>query len=137
MVDARDEFAAEYCCPRCGPNALYMDRYPLVSALSRPVIVKPPGPGRKRVRRERRRARLHGQGQRPGRFEVGIAALAPDVKSMAPVRDSGMTRDKAIEFAAARACRSTSRAVAVLGRPERLGPEQRDRAPGGHLGSAA
>src|SRR6202042_754332 len=36
VVDARDEFATEYCMPALQANALYMDRYPLVSALSRP-----------------------------------------------------------------------------------------------------
>ena len=40
VVDARAEFAAGYCMPALRANALYMDRYPLVSALSRPLIVK-------------------------------------------------------------------------------------------------
>src|SRR6478752_5088829 len=40
VVDAKDEFADEYCLPAIQSNALYMDRYPLVSALSRPLIVK-------------------------------------------------------------------------------------------------
>jgi argininosuccinate synthase len=40
VVDAREEFANEYCLPALKANALYMDRYPLVSALSRPLIVK-------------------------------------------------------------------------------------------------
>ena len=40
VADARDEFADEYCLPALKANALYMDHYPLVSALSRPVIVK-------------------------------------------------------------------------------------------------
>src|SRR4030095_12032978 len=40
VVDARDEFAREYCVPVLKANALYEGRYPLVSALSRPVIVK-------------------------------------------------------------------------------------------------
>src|SRR5213080_550598 len=40
VVDARDEFAEEYCLPTIKSNALYMDRYPLVSAISRPLIVK-------------------------------------------------------------------------------------------------
>src|SRR3954471_17910540 len=40
VVDARDEFAQQYCLPALRANALYMDRYPLVSALSRPTIVK-------------------------------------------------------------------------------------------------
>ena len=40
VADARDEFAEEYCMPALKANALYLDRYPLVSALSRPVIAK-------------------------------------------------------------------------------------------------
>src|SRR5918999_2873221 len=39
-VDARDEFAEDFCLPALRANALYMDRYPLVSALSRPLIVR-------------------------------------------------------------------------------------------------
>src|SRR5688500_13318328 len=40
VADARDEFAEQYCLPALQADALYMDRYPLVSALSRPLIVK-------------------------------------------------------------------------------------------------
>src|SRR3984893_4691112 len=40
VVDARDEFADDYCLPTILSNGLYMDRYPLVSAISRPLIVK-------------------------------------------------------------------------------------------------
>src|ERR1700748_1639962 len=40
VVDARNEFAEGYCLPTILNNALYMDRYPLVSAISRPLIVK-------------------------------------------------------------------------------------------------
>ena len=65
VVDARDEFAAEYCLPALRANALYMDRYPLVSALSRPLIVKHLVAAASR-RRHDRLARLHRQGQRPG-----------------------------------------------------------------------
>src|SRR5216110_2221677 len=39
VVDAREEFAVGYCLPALRANALYMNRYPLVSALSRPLIV--------------------------------------------------------------------------------------------------
>ena len=100
VVDARDEFAAEYCMPALLANALYMDRYPLVSALSRPVIVKHLA----RVALESGAAVVAhgctGKGNDQVRFEAGLAALAPDVTCTAPVRDSGMTRDKAIAFAA-------------------------------------
>ena len=99
VVDAREEFAASYCLPALAANALYMNRYPLVSALSRPLIVTHLA----RVARERGAdAVAHGctgKGNDQVRFEVGMASLAPDVKVLAPVRDSGMTRDKAIAFA--------------------------------------
>ena len=99
VVDARAEFADSYCLPALRANALYMNRYPLVSALSRPLIVDHLA----RVARERGAdAVAHGctgKGNDQVRFEVGMASLAPDVKVLAPVRDSGMTRDKAIAFA--------------------------------------
>ena len=102
VVDARAEFAADYCMPALRAGALYMDRYPLVSALSRPLIVAHLA----RVANEFGASVVAhgctGKGNDQVRFEVGLAALAPDVKSIAPVRDSGMTRDKAIEFAAAK-----------------------------------
>src|SRR6202046_1848327 len=41
VVDARDEFADDYCLPTILSNGLYMDRYPLVSGDSRPLIVQP------------------------------------------------------------------------------------------------
>jgi argininosuccinate synthase len=99
VVDAREEFAAGYCLPALKANALYMDRYPLVSALSRPLIVEHLA----RVAREHGAdAVAHGctgKGNDQVRFEVGLASLAPEVSVLAPVRDSGMTRDKAITFA--------------------------------------
>jgi len=99
VVDARAEFADDFCLPALKANALYMDRYPLVSALSRPVIVKHMAEA---ARYHGATAVAHGctgKGNDQVRFEVGLGALAPDLKVLAPVRDSGMTRDKAIAFA--------------------------------------
>jgi len=100
VVDARAEFAAGYCMPALRANALYMDRYPLISALSRPLIVAHLA----RVAREYGATVVShgctGKGNDQVRFEVGLASLAPDVSVIAPVRDSDMTRDKAIEYAA-------------------------------------
>jgi argininosuccinate synthase len=99
VVDARAQYAEEYCLPALRANALYMQRYPLLSALSRPLIVEHLVAA----------ARTHGattvahgctgKGNDQVRFEVGVAALAPELTVIAPVRDSGMTRDKAILFA--------------------------------------
>jgi argininosuccinate synthase len=101
VVDARAEFAANYCIPALRANALYMGKYPLVSALSRPLIVTHLA----RVAAEKGATMVAhgctGKGNDQVRFEVGLASLVPELKVHAPVRDSGMTRDKAIEFAAA------------------------------------
>ncbi len=99
VADMRDEYADEYCLPALKANALYMDRYPLLSALSRPVIVKHMVVAARRYGAGAIAHGCTGKGNDQVRFEVGIGALAPDLDVLAPVRDSGMTRDKAIAFA--------------------------------------
>ncbi len=99
VVDAREEFAQDYCLPALKANALYMDRYPLVSALSRPVIVRHLVDAAKYHGAHTVAHGCTGKGNDQVRFEVGVAALAPELQVLAPVRDSGMTRDKAIAFA--------------------------------------
>ena len=99
VVDAKDEYADEYCLPALQSNALYMGRYPLVSALSRPLIVKHMVQAARDHGASTIAHGCTGKGNDQVRFEVGIGALAPDLKVSAPVRDSGMTRDKAIAFA--------------------------------------
>ena len=102
VVDAKDEFADEFCLPALKANALYMGRYPLVSALSRPVIVKHMAIAAKTYGADLVAHGCTGKGNDQVRFEVGLANLAPNLTCLAPVRDSGMTRDKAIAFAAER-----------------------------------
>ena len=100
VADVRDEYADEYCLPALQANALYMGRYPLVSALSRPLIVKHLVAAARTYGASTVSHGCTGKGNDQVRFEVGIGALAPDLRCIAPVRDSGMTRDKAIAFAA-------------------------------------
>ena len=99
VADVRDEYADEYCLPALQANALYMGRYPLVSALSRPLIVKHLVAAAKQHGASTVSHGCTGKGNDQVRFEVGIGALAPELRCIAPVRDSGMTRDKAIAFA--------------------------------------
>ncbi|MEH0843743.1 argininosuccinate synthase [Micromonospora sp. CPCC 205711] len=99
VVDARDEFAADYCLPAMRANALYMDRYPLVSALSRPLIVKHLVAAARKHGGTIVSHGCTGKGNDQVRFEVGLNALAPDLKIIAPARDFAWTRDKAIAFA--------------------------------------
>jgi argininosuccinate synthase len=99
VVDARAEFAADFCMPALRANALYMDRYPLVSALSRPLIVKHLVAAAKRYGGTIVSHGCTGKGNDQVRFEVGIGALAPELKVVAPARDFAWTRDKAIAYA--------------------------------------
>ena len=99
VVDARERFAAEFLAPAIRANALYEGRYPLVSALSRPLIAQ------LLVEEARRRgagAVAHGctgKGNDQVRFEVSCGALAPDLDVLAPVRDWAMSRPEAIAYA--------------------------------------
>jgi argininosuccinate synthase len=99
VVDAREEFARDFVLRALRANALYMGKYPLVSALSRPLIT------RHLVRAARElgaTAVAHGctgKGNDQVRFEVSAGALAPDLEVIAPVRDAGLTRDAAISYA--------------------------------------
>ena len=97
--DARDEFAHDFVVPAIQANALYESRYPLVSALARPVIAR-------QVVAEARRhgatAVAHGctgKGNDQVRFEIGTRALAPDLDIVAPVRVWKMTREDTVDYA--------------------------------------
>ncbi|WP_315146805.1 argininosuccinate synthase [Corynebacterium variabile] len=99
IVDAKDEFADNYCLPTIKANGMYMKQYPLVSAISRPLIVK------HLVEAANEHGGTHvahgctGKGNDQVRFEVGFMNTNPDLKIIAPARDYAWTRDKAIAFA--------------------------------------
>ena len=99
VADARDEFASEYCMPALQANGLYMDSYPLVSAVSRPVIVKHLVAAAKKFGATTVAHGCTGKGNDQVRFEVGIQTLGPELKCIAPVRDLALTREKAITYA--------------------------------------
>ena len=99
VVDAKDEFAADFLMPALKANAMYQKTYPLVSALSRPVIAKHLAITAKRLGADSVAHGCTGKGNDQVRFEAAVAALAPDLTSIAPVRDLALTRDKAIIYA--------------------------------------
>ena len=99
VVDAKDEFADDYIVPALKANALYQKRYPLVSALSRPLIAKYLASTAKELGADSVAHGCTGKGNDQVRFEAAVAALAPDLTSIAPVRDLALTRDKAIIYA--------------------------------------
>jgi argininosuccinate synthase len=100
VIDAQAEFADDYIMPALKANALYQKRYPLVSALSRPLIAKYLAKTAKELGADTVAHGCTGKGNDQVRFEASVAAISPDLTSIAPIRDLALTRDKAIEYAA-------------------------------------
>jgi argininosuccinate synthase len=99
MVDAKELLAKEYILPALKANTLYEGKYPLSSALSRPLISKLLV---EVAEQEGAVAVAHGctgKGNDQVRFEVSIQALNPSLQVIAPVREWGMTRDEEIAYA--------------------------------------
>ncbi len=99
IVDARTEMAEEFCGAAIRANALYEGKYPLVSALSRPVIVRHLVDQARRFDATAVAHGCTGKGNDQVRFEVGTHALAPDLEVLAPVRNWGMTRADSVDYA--------------------------------------
>ncbi|HET7651422.1 MAG TPA: argininosuccinate synthase [Acidimicrobiales bacterium] len=99
VVDCRQEYADDFVAPALKANAKYESKYPLVSSLSRPVIVKHLVAAAREHGAEFVAHGCTGKGNDQVRFEVATRALAPDLDVMAPVRDWGMSREDAIEYA--------------------------------------
>jgi argininosuccinate synthase len=99
VVDLREEYARDYVGPALKANALYEGKYPLVSALSRPVIAKHLVAAARQHGADAIAHGCTGKGNDQVRFEVSIRALAPDLELLAPVRTWGMTREDAIHYA--------------------------------------
>ena len=99
LIDAKEEFVRDYVFPSIKANALYESKYPLSSALSRPLIAS------KLVEvaeKEGAFAVAHGctgKGNDQVRFEVTIKSLNPKLKVMAPAREWNFSRDQEIKYA--------------------------------------
>ena len=102
VLDVREEFARDYILPALQADALYEERYPLGTALSRPLIAK------KLVEiahMENAEAIAHGctaKGNDQVRIDVSARAMDPGIKVIAPAREWGMTRPEEIAYARAR-----------------------------------
>jgi len=98
-IDAKEEFVKDYIFPAIKANAMYEEKYPVSTALGRPLIAK------KLVEvahREGADAVAHGctgKGNDQLRIEISAKALDPSLTVLAPTRDWGMSRDQEIEYA--------------------------------------
>ena len=99
VADVKKEFVDNYVFPALQADAVYEGQYPLATALSRPLIARLLVDA---ARAEGASALAHGctaKGNDQVRIEVGVNALAPDLKIIAPAREWGMTREQTIEYA--------------------------------------
>lgn len=101
VLDVKDEFAEEYVLPALQAHAYYEQKYPLVSALSRPVISKKLVEIAHKTGATTIAHGCTGKGNDQVRFEVAIAALDPNLKVIAPVREWKWSREEEIEYAKA------------------------------------
>jgi argininosuccinate synthase len=98
-IDAREDFAHDYIVPSIKANGLYQGKYPLATALARPLIA---AKAVEVAKKEGAIAVAHGctgKGNDQIRFDVTMRALSPDLKIIAPIRDLNLTRDLEISFA--------------------------------------
>jgi argininosuccinate synthase len=102
LVDRKDAFADVQCAQAIKTNALYEGKYPLVSALSRPVIAEAVAQLAVEFGAEAVVHGCTGKGNDQLRFELAFKAHYPGVKVIAPLRDRIWTRDEEIEYAVAR-----------------------------------
>ncbi len=101
VLDVKDEFAEEYVLPALQAHAYYEQKYPLVSALSRPVISKKLVEIAHKTGATTIAHGCTGKGNDQVRFEVAIAALDPELKVIAPVREWKWSREEEIGYAKA------------------------------------
>jgi argininosuccinate synthase len=99
VIDAREEFARDYVLPAIKANALYGGGYPLFTALARPLIAKLAVEVARETGCDTIAHGCTGKGNDQVRIEGTIAALAPELKILAPVRDWQMGREEEIQYA--------------------------------------
>jgi argininosuccinate synthase len=98
-IDAREDFATKYVIPSIKANGLYQGKYPLATALARPLIATK---ATELAAKEGATAIAHGctgKGNDQIRFDVTIRALNPKLNIIAPIRDMNLTRDIEVKFA--------------------------------------
>lgn len=98
VADAKLEFIQNYAFPALQANALYENRYPLSTALARPLIAKLLVEAAEKYGADAVAHGCTGKGNDQVRFDVAIAALNPNLKVLAPAREWGMSREETIAY---------------------------------------
>lgn len=98
VADLTEEFITDYAFPAIQANALYENRYPLSTALARPLIAKRLVEVAHEYGADAVAHGCTGKGNDQVRFDVAIAALNPEIKVLAPAREWGMSREETIAY---------------------------------------
>jgi argininosuccinate synthase len=98
VMDVQEEFVKNYGFPAIQANALYENRYPLSTALARPLIAKILVETAEKYGADAIAHGCTGKGNDQVRFDVSIAALNPNLKILTPAREWGMSREEAIAY---------------------------------------
>ncbi len=98
VADAKAAFIQNYAFPSIQANALYENRYPLSTALARPLIAKLLVDAAAEYGADAVAHGCTGKGNDQVRFDVSIAALNPNLKVLAPAREWGMSREQTIAY---------------------------------------
>ncbi|MBU7585785.1 MAG: argininosuccinate synthase [Nostoc sp. TH1S01] len=98
VVDVKDSFVKDYAFPAIQANALYENRYPLGTALARPLIAKILVEAAEKYGADAIAHGCTGKGNDQVRFDVSCAALNPSLKILAPAREWGMSREETIAY---------------------------------------
>lgn len=98
VVDVKESFVKDYAFPAIQANALYENRYPLSTALARPLIVKALVEAAEKYGADAIAHGCTGKGNDQVRFDVSTAALNPNIKILAPAREWGMSREETIAY---------------------------------------
>jgi len=99
VVDARERFATDFVVPAIKANALYGGGYPLFTALGRPLIAELAVEYARRSGCDTIAHGCTGKGNDQVRIEATVATLAPELKTIAPVRSWQMGREEEIAYA--------------------------------------
>lgn len=98
VEDAKETFVEDFAFRAIQANTLYENRYPLSTALARPLIVKLLVEAAEKYGADAVAHGCTGKGNDQVRFDVGIMALNPNLKVLAPAREWGMSREEAITY---------------------------------------
>ncbi|MGB3649929.1 MAG: argininosuccinate synthase [Rivularia sp. (in: cyanobacteria)] len=98
VVNVQESFIKDYAFLAIQANAIYENRYPLATALARPLIAKALVETAQKYEADAIAHGCTGKGNDQVRFDVAVTAMNPNLKILAPAREWGMSREETIAY---------------------------------------